>query len=286
MNHHTIVRAVAPAIAPAVAALALATFAASSAHAASPCDSRQLAEGPVQAGYSQGDFGVARGACPRTEVGLGVGGRAIIENENFYGNVRGGARLDASMQPFPQLELFLTTEPLVYNLVIQSFKASHLGLGETSVGGTLLAFGRQSFALSVTTRLDLPTSIGYHGNAWPIGLEAGLLMVLEPVDELRFHGGLLGGLRTAFSKADPDTRGAVIANAGVDIVIDDDWLALVADLNGQALERGGLDHLSLGVGLRFVILDEVGLDVGANIPLAGAERNLASFLLRTSYRFE
>lgn len=268
-----------------VAVAALVTGA-TGALARSPCDSRLLAEGPVQAGFAQADFGLVRSACPRTEVGLGVGGRAIIENENFYGNVRGGLRLDVSAQPFPQLELFLTTEPLVYNLVIQSFRATHLGLGETSVGGTLLAFGRQRFALSVTTRLDLPTSIGYHGNSWPVGVEAGLLMVLEPLDELRFHGGLLGGIRTAFTKADPDTRGAVIANAGVDIVIDEEWLAAVVDLNGQALERGALDHLSLGAGLRFVILDEVGLEVGANIPMAGDERNLTSFLLRAHYRFE
>ncbi len=261
-------------------------IASASAHARSPCDTRALAEGPLLAGYSQADFGLVRSACPRTEIGLGLGGRAIIENENFYGNVRGGARVDVSGQPFPQLELFLTTEPIVYNLVIQSFKAEHIGLGETSVGGTLLAFGRQSFALSVTTRLDLPTSIGYHGNSWPIGLETGVLVLIEPLDELRFHGGLLGGMKTAFTKADPDTRGVVIANAGVDVVIDEEWLAAVVDLNGQALERGDLDHLSLGVGLRFVILDEVGLEVGANIPMAGDERNLAAFLLRTHYRFD
>jgi hypothetical protein len=259
---------------------------AAAAEARSPCDTRRLAEGPVQAGYSQSDFGLVRSACPRTEVGLGVAARAIIENENFYGNVRGGARVDASMQPFPQLELFLTTEPLVYNLVIQSFSASHIGLGETSVGGTLLAFGRQRFALSVTTRLSLPTSLGYHGNSWPVGLETGLLLLIEPIDELRFHGGLLGGMRTAFTKASPDTRGAVIGNAGVDVIIDEDWLSAVVDLNGQALERGDLDHLSLGLGLRFVILDEVGLEVGANIPMAGDERNLTSFLLRAHYRFD
>lgn len=267
-------------------ALTLSLVAASSAYARSPCDTRRLAEGPLQAGYSQSDFGLVRSACPRTEVGLGLGGRAIIENENFYGNVRGGARLDVSGQPFPQLELFLTTEPIVYNLVIQSFRASHLGLGETSVGGTLLAFGRQSFALSVTTRLSLPTSIGYHGNSWPVGLETGLLMLIEPIDELRFHGGLLGGLRTAFTKADPGTRGVVIGNAGADIIIDEEWLAATVDLNGQALERGSLDHLSLGLALRFVILDEVGLEVGANIPMAGDERNLAAFMLRAHYRFD
>ena len=35
-------------------------------------------------------------------------------------------------------ELFATLEPFVFHQVIQSFKATHIGLGESSVGGTLL----------------------------------------------------------------------------------------------------------------------------------------------------
>ena len=269
-----------------LAFIAATAIAAESAEARSPCDSRRLAEGPVPTGFSQADFGVVRGACPRSEVGLGVGGRAIIESENFYGNLRGGARLDVSAQPIPSLELFATLEPFVFHQVIQSFKATHLGLGESSVGGTLLAFGRERFALSVTTRLSLPTSIGYHVNSWPIGFETGVLMLLEPIDELRFHGGLLAGVRTAFTKAAVPASGAVIGNAGVDVVLDEDWLSAVIDLNGQALERGDLDLLAVAFGLRFVILDEVGLEVGANLPIAGDERHLASAILRASYRFE
>lgn len=270
----------------ALAFAAAVALAAEGAHARSPCDSRRLPEGPLPAGFSQSDFGLVRGACPRTELGLGVGGRAIIESENFYGNLRGGARLDVSAQPIPSLELFATLEPFVFHQVIQSFKATHIGLGDSSVGGTLLAFGRERFALSVTTRLSLPTAVGYHGNSWPIGFETGILLLLEPIDELRFHGGLLGGVRTAFTKASAPASGALIGNAGVDVVIDDEWLSAVVDLNGQALERGGLDLLAIAFALRFVILDEVGLEVGANIPVAGDERNLASALLRASYRFE
>ena len=68
-----------------------------------------------------------------------------------------------------------------------------------------------------------------------------------------------------------------------------EWLSLVVDLNGQALNtkvngEPGLDHLTIGFGPRFVI-GPVGLEVGAVIPFAGTERNLASFALRAAYRF-
>jgi hypothetical protein len=273
----------------AIVAVAVTGLIAPAATAGSPCSSpdgaRRLPEGPVPVGFSQADFGIVRGACPRSELGLALDGRAIVESENFYGNLYGGTRLDASARLLPSLELFASVEPVVFHQVIQSLKATYIGLGETSVGGTLLAFGRERFALSVTTRLDLPTSVGYHKNAWPIGVEAGALMLLEPIDELRFHGGLLGGMRTAFTKADAGKSAAVVGNAGVDVVIVPQWFSAVVDLHAQALERGGLDLLAVGVGLRFVIF-EVGLEAGANIPIAGDERNALAAVLRAAYRFE
>ncbi len=267
------------------AALACALFAAAAPAAArSPCDARLLPEGPVPAGFDEADFGVVRGACPRTEVGVGVDGRAIVENENFYGNIRAAGRVDVEVQPFPQLELFASSELLSYQLVIQSFKADNIGLGDTSAGMKLLAFAHDSFALSVLARADLPTAFGYYKNAFPVGLEAGVLALIEPIRDVRLHGGLLGGTKLAITKADPNTRAAVIANAGIDLVVTD-WLAFVADLDAQALERGDLDHVSVGAGARFAVADTVGIEAGAVIPLAGSERNLATGILRVSVPF-
>jgi len=255
------------------------------ARAASPCDERALPEGPVPAGFEQAELGIVRRACPRTEVGLSVGGRAVIEQENFYANLRGGARLDASMQPFPQLELFVVGEGFVFNQVIQSYRATHLGLGDTSVGATLLAFGRNGFALAPTARLTLPTALGLYKNAYPMALEAGLVGLIVPFDELRLHGGLLGATTWALSAGDSDDRGALISNVGADLVIDD-WIALVADLNAQALHRADLDRLTVGLGVRVAFFDGLGLELGAVIPVAGAERNLASLVLRGAWRFQ
>ena len=267
-----------------VVAVVVVLLAATAAQARSPCDGRVLPEGPVPVGFEQADFGVVPSACPRTEVGFSVDGRAIVESENFYGNLRAAGRVDVAVQALPQLELFLTTEVVSYQLVIQSFKASHLGFGDTSTGIKLLAFAHDDFALSVIGRADLPTSFGYYQNAFPVGLEAGLLGLIEPAEPLRLHAGLLGATTFAITKASPDTRSAIIVNAGADVTVFD-WLALVADLDGQALERGALDHISFGAGARFDIFG-VGAELGAVFPLEGSERNTATLVLRAAYRFE
>lgn len=272
---------------PAVLALcalgALATWSAP-ALARSPCDDRALPDGPLPVGFSQRDFGIIRGACPRTSVGIAVDGRAIVENENFYGNIRVAGRVDGSVQPFDQLELFATVEPIAYQLVIQSFKDDYVGFGESAIGATLLAFARDSFALSLMVRGDLPTSFGYYQGSLPFGVEGGLLVLVEPVEPLRLHGGLLVGERLALSPAGAQERFALVGNAGMDLILFD-WLSFVVDLNGQALERGDLDHLSIGAGARAVVWDDLALELGANIPFAGDERNLAALVLRTAYRF-
>lgn len=254
------------------------------ADAYSPCDSRSLADGPLPIGFSQRDFGLVRRACPRTEVGLGLEADAIVENENFYGNVRTALRLDASVQPVGPLELFVTVEPLFYQVVIQSFRDDHLGLGDTSFGATLLAFARDRFALSLMARGTVPTAIGYYEHSFPAGLDGGVLLLVEPIAALRLHAGLLAGTRFAFTKADPDPRGALVGNGGLDLVVAD-WLSVVLDLNGQALERGGLDHLSAALGLRAAPWEKLSIELGANVPFAGNERSLGAFLLRGSYRF-
>jgi hypothetical protein len=264
-------------------AVAMSAVWSGAAHAKSPCDGRALPEGPLPTGFEEADFGEVKSACPRSELGFGVDGRAIVDEAHFYGDIRGAGRFDVSVQPFPQLELFGSTELLEYHQVIQSFKASYLGLGDTSAGAVLLAFAHDDFALSVMGRADLPTAYGYYQNAFPVGLEAGLLGLIAPVEPIRLHGGLLAGTTFALTNASPDTRPAIVGNVGADVVLFD-WLALVGDVNAQALEHGALDDLALGGGLRFDIVG-VGAEIGAVVPVAGSEKNVASFILRGAWRF-
>jgi hypothetical protein len=251
--------------------------------AQSPCDSRALPDGPLVIGFEQADFGVARRACPRTEVAVGGGGRAIIEEASFYADLRGAARADVSFQPFDQLELALSLEPIFYEQVIQSFRASHLGFGDTSVSGTLLAFARESFALSVMARATLPTAFGYYQNASPVGFDAGLLSTLEPVDGIRLHGGALALGSFAITKAAPDERGGLAMNLGADLV-PFEWLAIVVDTHTQVLERDPLDRVAVGGGVRASLWD-VGCELGVMVPIAGADRHMAAVQLKLAYRF-
>jgi hypothetical protein len=251
--------------------------------AQSPCDERAVSDGPMMVPLQQADFGVFRRACPRSEVALGVGGRAIVEEENFYADLRGNGRLDVSTQPFDALELHLSLEPLFYEQVIQSFRASHTGLGDASVGATLLAFTSDFLALSILTRATLPTAWGYYRNAHPFGFDAGLLLLLEPVTGVRLHAGVLALGSVAVTRADPDPRPGLGANLGMDFVIFD-WLSIVTDLNGQALLRDPLDRITIGFGAR-ASLGDAALEFGTAIPVAGADRHLGAALLRISYRF-
>jgi hypothetical protein len=250
--------------------------------AQSPCDTRGLSDGPLLLGFEQADFGVARRACPRSEIGLGAGGRAIIDEPSFYARLHGGGRFDFTLQPVDQLELALMLEPLVYEQVIQSFRASYFGLGDASLSGTLLVFTRDTIALSTLARVTLPTAMGYWGHSSPWGIDAGLLSTVEPFTWLRLHGALLGMAGWAVTKADADPRGAIALSLASDIVLFS-WLALVLDSSAQVLERDPLDRITVGGGVRAA-LGDLGAELGVRVPVAGADRHLASAGLRITWR--
>jgi hypothetical protein len=222
-------------------------------------------------------------ACPRTEVALGAGGRAVIEEENFYADLRGAGRLDVSLQPFDALELSVMLEPVFYEQVIQSFRASHVGLGDLSASAMLLGFTGDAYALSLLVRGTFPTAAGYYGGTLPFAFDAGLLFLLEPLTDVRLHIGALALGEAAVTAAASDPRAGLACNLGADFVIFD-WLAIVGDLQAQALVRAPLDRVTLGVGARAA-LGDLGFELGASVPVAGADRNLLGVLARASLRF-
>lgn len=251
--------------------------------AQSPCDARALADGPLMIGFGQADHGVFRRACPRSEIGLGAGARAIIEEESFYADLRAHGRLDVSIQPFDALELSLMLEPVFYEQVIQSFRASHLGVGDASVSAMLLGFTGDGYALSILVRGTFPTAYGYYAHTLPFAFDAGPVFLLEPIDDVRLHAGVLALGEFAVTKAASDPRGGIAGNIGADFVLFD-WLAIVTDLQAQALVREPLDRLTLGLGAR-ASLGDLALELGGAVPVAGADRNLAAGVLRVTARF-
>ncbi len=248
----------------------------------SPCDDSALADGPLTAPFAQGDVGVARRACPRTEVAVGAAGRATVERENFYANLRGNARIDVSVQPVDEIELAVAFEPVFYQQVIQSYRASHVGPGDTSVSATLLAVAQRGYALSVMARATLPTAYGYYVHSYPFALDAGVLGMVEPLPGLRVHTALLGIASAQATVADKHARAAVAGDVGAAYRVFD-WVAVVVDASAQSFATAPLDRAALGAGVRAA-WGPLGVDASVVVPVAGAQRDLFGATLRVSYR--
>lgn len=243
-----------------------------------------LATGPVPVGFGPGTFGVPRRACPRTEVALGAMAGAIVEPENFYGNIDASALVGGSLALSPRLEVFGAVEPLLYRTVISSFSADHLGVGHTSVGATFVVVGGEALSVGVTSRLTLPTALGYYKNAFPVGVESGLVFALAPLDFLRLHAQASGLGSVALTAGDPNPRAGLLGLVGGELRFGE-WASLVADVRARALYDADLDALSAALGLRARVWGGLGAELGVLVPLAGRERAAGIGTLRISYRF-
>lgn len=263
--------------------LLLVVGAASSAHA-EVCTETTRPDGPLQAGLLRGDLGVARRACPRTEIAVGAGGRAIVEPENFYGNIIVHGRVDGSWRALPRLELFGALEAVQYQTVISSFTASRIGLGHLSGGATWLLYEDDRVGISAFGRTTLPTAIGLYRNMFPFGFDAGVTSAFSPIEPITLHAAAFGLASIAAGPGDPLPRAGIAAHLGMDIA-PWDFIALTAEIDGQSLFEEPLDHLSIGGGLRFAIWSGLGAELGVLVPVAGRERSMGSLIARVGWTF-
>lgn len=248
------------------------------------CGDAARPDGPLPAGFHRGDHGVARRACPRTEAGIGLGGRAVVEPQNFYANLVGHLRVDGSIEIAPRLELFGALELLEAQQVISSFRAGHLGLGNTSLGATWLFHESDEVGLAAFGRATLPTALGLYQRAFPVGGDIGVTGVVVPIEPIRLRAAAFGTSALTLGGGAPTPRAGFAGQIGMDVA-PWHWLALSAELNGAALYAAPLDHAALGLGARFAIWEGLGAEIGAVVPLAGRERNLATAIARVSWRF-
>ena len=118
-----------------------------------------LAEGPVTFGFLSADVATGRRACPRTEVGLGLQGGAIVETANFYGAVTATGLLSGSFAVRPDLEVFATLEAPRFQYVQNAtLTGTTLALGQLTAGATYVALAQGPLVVSPSARLQLPTS--------------------------------------------------------------------------------------------------------------------------------
>ena len=252
-----------------------------SAALAGPCDAPDtgIATGPVTVGFQDGDLGVARRVCPRTEVALAAGGFAIVEVENFYGHIVASPTIEGSWAASDTVELFAAVEAFRYDSVITSITTTSMGLGHTSLGATWRFWDNDSVGVGLHGRTVLPTAFGLYKNAWPIAIDLGVGAQWAATPTLRVHGNLAGIGSAAISKGPALPWAGARVNAGVE------WqparpFAVVLDVNAGFGYAAPVDHVAAALALRTGIGKRVGIELGATVPLAGRERTLAAGELR------
>lgn len=238
--------------------------------------------GPIPFSIQMGELAQPRGPCPATRVSLGVEGQAIVRTEEFYGNLQANGVVTGSYALSDRLELSLSLEPLLFQQVISSLQATHLGLGHGALGVTVVAFEEGPVVLSALARTTLPFAFGLYKNAWPVGLDAGLTGALQISSMLRAYGSLLGVGSFVLSRGAPLPRAGLLGVGGGEVILFD-WVALVLELKALALYEADLDHVSVSGGVRTRIWDGFGAELYATAPVAGRDRTLAGGGLRVSW---
>jgi hypothetical protein len=249
---------------------------------AAPCrtEARGLLMGPLQVGQHEGELGLAHRACAASEVVLQGEANAVVDPADFYGQLRGVARLSGSYAMGDSTELFGSLELYRYQTVISSVSAEVAGLGHLSLGGMHQFWGRNELSLAAVGRLVLPTATGVYRHAWPIGLDVGVAAERALGKRWRLHGqlGLLAS--TAVSDVDNQPRLGLTATAGGGWQALS-WLAILGELHATSSYTAALDVFAVGLGVRMGG-ERLRAELSTLVPVVGP-RSPLGLVLRASW---
>lgn len=267
-------------------ALALCCAAPAAAQAQNPCESSSPAlwQGPVQVGLLDGQLGLGRSACPRSELRLGGDLALTAEVADFYGNIKADAALGGSWAITEATEIFAGFEVFRFQSVISSITATHLGTGYFQLGATQRIWSGDGVQLAFTGRLVLPTST-LDQNSIPLALDVGLNLAWAGHRVVTLFGS------AAFAGSLGISQGPALPRGGARFLVGLDihplrWLALVVQLETGFGYRGAVDLVAPGAAFRFAIRRHLGIELGAVFPVAGEERALVAGALQLSWRFD
>lgn len=240
-------------------------------------------DGPVQAGFQDGNLGGARPLCPRTAVGLAVNGYLVADTANFYGHVVAGGHADGSWAVNEDLSLFANLELVRYDYVIGAISSSWVGTGHTRLGLTRRMGDNGHLAWGLTASTVLPTAIGLYDHAPPLGLDVGVQGLWTNGGSLRAHGQVGALASGTLSSVGLQPRAGERTNLGLE------WrpvkaFGLAVDVDAGFAYVAPVDHVAAGLGLRFGLGPRGGLGLDLAYPFAGRERALASVSLGGTWR--
>jgi hypothetical protein len=270
-----------------LAALAALLLLPATARAESACEqwiAPALAEGPLPVGFAlSADTVTGRRACPRTELGLGLQGGAIIDTSDFYGAITATGLLSGSLAVRPDLEVFATLEALRFQFVQNAtLTGTSLTLGQLTAGATWVALTRGPFVLAPSARLQLPTSFA-SPRVRTVGAEAGAALLYRTAPHFELHGYAGADVSAGLSAAASQPRAGFLVNVGSQYAFSTGFAA-VLDANVHFGHRATLDSVAPALGLRFRAGQHFGAELAASFPVLGPERHLATLGLRVSYR--
>ncbi len=230
--------------------------------------------GPLQVSLTDGGRGTGAELCPVSAIWFGGHGRAIVAPEDFYGNIVASAGIGGSYALGANTAVFASFDPARYQLVISSISAATSGTGTVTLGAT----HRLKSEWGLLGRLTAPTGPEYR-NATPLGADLMLLYESMYSPDLGVHGhlGILG--EVAISGARTDPRLNTVAATGASYMLAS-WCKIVAEARASATVTGAVDHISAALGLVVESVNGNGVELGAEIPLAGRNRTLAAISLR------
>ncbi|MEC7522155.1 MAG: hypothetical protein VYE22_19875 [Myxococcota bacterium] len=235
-----------------------------------PCgtDLRSRPVGPLQVGIEDGNLGVAHRVCPRDEVAIGGDLLLVAHSAELYGNLRVGGRVRAAARLFdPNVEMYLSWEPVRYQTILGAVSAAYLGHGYLGWGLSAMVLNEGGRALAVTGRFVAPTTSGLDRGAQPVSLDLGLTAAYQASAHFRFHA-WLGALGTLYLGGPAAARAGLRVGGGADWR-PYEWISFVLEISSGFGYRDGLDHLAASAGLRFALGTELGLELGATMPVLG-----------------
>lgn len=261
--------------------------AAATATAPGGCDTQKhlgLSFDPVNVGFYQADLGMGRRACPRTELRVAARLGATIATAQYYGDVAADALISASYSFAGRGEVFAALEAFHYEYVQEAVLAgTTLGLGQLTVGGSVVAVSAQGLTISPYLRLMLPTATTM-AHVRTLGGEMGLAADLRPLSVLGIHGYVGVDTTAGISAAPAFQRVGVPLSVGL-VYGPATWFAVAVDLQLHFNYTAPLDYVAPAMALRFRLVRTLNLELAAAIPVAGADRHTALGALSLGYRF-